>query len=807
MPLMMEIITFVLRFLWVAFQIEDLCRQKSDAEIRHTLKTLPKDLPETYQRALSRIIKDGSQELASQLFRWVAAAKRPLRLEELREAIAVIPGDEFLNRERLVNNADRLVPSCGGLLASDDEDIVVQFVHHTVQEFLISEEYQTVADSFHFDLSEIDLMAGEICVTYLNFNDFKRQLIPQQRSTPIIQPSNILESPTFTGQGRMADYGLKFARIALAKRSKTKFNIVQHLETIKGLEKDDSLQLQVQYAFLAYARSFWLSHTKSFSEVAPPIMNMWRQLIVKNHQVAPQPWFGEDGVLCMGDLLGYILEESHCAMIDCLISDGAGRGNVVNLLFHASRKGNVLLVNYMLSKRIYPQISSAIKSDFKVTALESAVAGDHMEVVDALLAIGANTDVGPASAALQRAAETGNLRMVERLLRANANVNAPPGFSFMTSGSRNLNAIQLAASSGSLDIVEMLLLAGADVNAPAAEDGGLTALQAAALHGHSNMVRRLLSSHADVNAAPAKRSGYTVMQAAEKSGSFDVIEVLLKPLGVIEIYVGRAPGLHPASSYVHITVSGIEMARTKTFPIGPNPWSPEWDEVLFFPLCHATTQIGIEIMGQGSRGKYHHCQLSGVILVSDLVVERGGIIMMRQPLRRTFPGVQTDSTLSCVISFYPCLDPAGISKQPDDDENLERLKLKPDFKSPRDSMRLTSQDDPAISPDDLIKCKTGFIMFKFSRWTAAPDRSSLQIQVLLDDLQFPSFSYTVAEFGNSQLKRMGNCFIRDLSLSKITFRMKNGGGQFDEVGRVVASRTQNTLDLLKQCLVCVHSPL
>jgi len=319
----------------------------------------------------------------------VAAAKRPLRLEELREAIAVVPGDEFFDRERLVNNADSLVPSCGGLLVSDDEDIVVQFVHHTVQEFLICEDYQNVADSFHFDLPEVDQMAGEICVTYLNFNDFKRQVIPQQRSTPTIQPYNILESPTFTGQGRMAEYGLKFARMR-AKRSKTKFHIVQHLEKIKGLERDDSLQLQVQYAFLAYARSFWLSHTKSFSEVAPPIMNIWRQLIVTNHRVAPQPWFREDDrddVLSMPNLWDYILEENHCAMIDCLISDGAGRVNVTNLLFHASRKGNVLLVNYMLSERIFPQISSAITSDFKDAALESAVAGDHMEVLDALLAV------------------------------------------------------------------------------------------------------------------------------------------------------------------------------------------------------------------------------------------------------------------------------------------------------------------------------------------------------------------------------------------------------------------------------------
>jgi hypothetical protein len=319
----------------------------------------------------------------------VAAAKRPLRLEELREVIAVVPGDEFLDRERLVNNADSLVPSCGGLLVSDDEDIVVQFVHHTVQEFLISEEYQTMADSFHFDIPEVDLMAGEICVTYLNFNDFKRQLIPQQRSTPIIQPSNILESPALTGQGHMAEYGLKFARI-VAKRSKTKFNVVQHLETIKGLERDESLQLQVQYAFLAYARPFWLSHTKSFSEVAPSLKNSWRQLILTNNQVALQPWFGEDEELSKDALQAYIMKESHRAMIDCLLSDGARRTSLRKLLLRASRDGNVLVVNYMLSERIFSQISFDIVPDLEGSVLMSAIFGDHVEVVDAVLTVAAD---------------------------------------------------------------------------------------------------------------------------------------------------------------------------------------------------------------------------------------------------------------------------------------------------------------------------------------------------------------------------------------------------------------------------------
>jgi hypothetical protein len=343
--------TFVFRFLWVAFQVEDLCRQKSDAEIRHTLKALPKDLPGTYQRVLSRVVKDGNKKLARRIFRWVAAAKRPLRLDELREAFAILPGDEFLDRERLVNNVDSIVPSCGGLLVSDDEDIVVQFAHHTVQDFLVSEEYQTMADPFHFTLLEVDQMAGEICVTYLQFNDFKRQLVPRQRLPPAIQPSNILASTTSTGQGRVAQYGLKFARI-VAKRSKTKFNIVQHLDAIASLERDDSLQLQMQYPFLVYARSFWLSHTKNFFQLPPSMMSMWRQLIVTDHEFALRPWL-EHGEPSQNALLDYIEEESHCALIDCLLCDSARemeikRADMLRLLFRASMKGTLPVVNHLL---------------------------------------------------------------------------------------------------------------------------------------------------------------------------------------------------------------------------------------------------------------------------------------------------------------------------------------------------------------------------------------------------------------------------------------------------------------------------
>jgi ankyrin repeat protein len=76
--------------------------------------------------------------------------------------------------------------------------------------------------------------------------------------------------------------------------------------------------------------------------------------------------------------------------------------------------------------------------------------------------------------------------MVEMLLRAKYDVNAPPG-------NLDLTALQLAAKFGHLEILERFLIAGAGVNAPVAGHGGFTALQAAALNGHLNVSRGVVT--------------------------------------------------------------------------------------------------------------------------------------------------------------------------------------------------------------------------------------------------------------------------------------------------------------------------
>ena len=67
--------------------IEDLCVQVCDDDMRDTIDHLPATLAEVFERALLRVIKGGHSDIACKMFGWAAVARRPLSLEEMREAI------------------------------------------------------------------------------------------------------------------------------------------------------------------------------------------------------------------------------------------------------------------------------------------------------------------------------------------------------------------------------------------------------------------------------------------------------------------------------------------------------------------------------------------------------------------------------------------------------------------------------------------------------------------------------------------------------------------------------------------------
>ncbi|KAL2005313.1 hypothetical protein VTN00DRAFT_2523 [Thermoascus crustaceus] len=142
--------------LWVYFQIDDICARKRDADIRRVIKDLPKDLPETYKRILQRIENAGTSLIAKRVFQWASAAKRPLSVEEMREAIAVELCQLFRDPDLVLNDLDQLSLCCGNLITIDEGERVVQFAHHTVRQFLPAEASTPSLSKFHFQLQDAD---------------------------------------------------------------------------------------------------------------------------------------------------------------------------------------------------------------------------------------------------------------------------------------------------------------------------------------------------------------------------------------------------------------------------------------------------------------------------------------------------------------------------------------------------------------------------------------------------------------------------------------------------------------------------
>ena len=120
------------------------------------------------------------------------------------------------------------------------------------------------------------------------------------------------------------------------------------------------------------------------------------------------------------------------------------------------------------------------------TALHWAVRADDLEAADLLLNAGAKVTVANREGAtpMQLAALNGNAALIERLLKAGADANAPLS-------SFGDTALMMAARTGKPDAVKVLLDTGAKVDAKETW-GDTTALMWAVSEGNHAVVRMLI---------------------------------------------------------------------------------------------------------------------------------------------------------------------------------------------------------------------------------------------------------------------------------------------------------------------------
>src|SRR5260221_498877 len=163
------------RFRWVYCQLEYLRRQCLRQRIRRALDEFPDTLDETYDRTLEEIGKQ-NWEYAHRLFQCVAAASRPLRVDELAEFLAFdfdTDSTPTLREDwREEDPAHAVRSTCSSLLAIVDVDgwSAIQFAHFSVKEYLTSKrlaESKETISRFHVSMTLAHTIIAQACLGVL----------------------------------------------------------------------------------------------------------------------------------------------------------------------------------------------------------------------------------------------------------------------------------------------------------------------------------------------------------------------------------------------------------------------------------------------------------------------------------------------------------------------------------------------------------------------------------------------------------------------------------------------------------------
>jgi hypothetical protein len=253
----------------VKFQLDDLCRAETDSSIRKVLQNLPRNLGETYDRLLTRIDNADQREYVKRMFMWIICARRPLEIEELREAIAFTIEDDHFDHTKIPNDLNRLARACGNLIVIDDDENSVQIAHYTVEQHLLKED-GCKPPLLHFTRAQANIEVGKVCVRYLSFSDFELQLTQYDDTTT----SNLAALEDVVRTQSMLPPNSQTAKLVKTLKwfrgsPETSTNIQFDRYVTSGLKwRKPAVSLKSKYCLLSYVAENWLQHNTIIGNVS-----------------------------------------------------------------------------------------------------------------------------------------------------------------------------------------------------------------------------------------------------------------------------------------------------------------------------------------------------------------------------------------------------------------------------------------------------------------------------------------------------------------------------------------------------------
>lgn len=472
------------RLRWVSCQLDSLRPCLKPSLVRQKLRSLPRDLEETYARTLLNINEDYREDACIAL-RWLTFSERPLELNELIEALLVVPG-----KDPPYNPEDRL----------PDPYLILQYFPGLVS------------------VSEIkgSETSPEVRLAHASVKDF------------LVSPK-ILQGPT-------APFGTS---IPTANQFITESCLAYILQYDTAQDRTNSPADLANWPLLAYASKYWYIHKRAFSEnegsrtptspragadalllrllVSDSNTQSWLQ-VHRPDMTWRQPFDRDDSEHDLGSALYYASCMGFREAVRRLVdkggdpnTEGGFYGSPLRAAAHYGHEKTCLLLLQRGARIEDTDINGS-------AALWYAADGGHEGVVrllienDAELERGSGEGIGTA---LYAGASNRHFGVVKTLIKHGAQVDAATKF--------RKTALRGAAMNGDLETVNLLLDHGATVDM--ADTDGQTPLVRAAVNGKETAIALLLERGADIEARDVR--GQTALSWGAYHGHVDVLKVLL----------------------------------------------------------------------------------------------------------------------------------------------------------------------------------------------------------------------------------------------------------------------------------------